>query len=78
MIGTPTFILLDEDFSPMLSRGGELFAHLAVWEIDDETVFHNPIFSTYTPTPWQKRMRGLFTLKMSDVYREIGRGLAPQ
>ena len=72
------FTHLSDEFPPMLSRGGELFTHLAVWEIDDETVFQNPIFSTYTPTPWQQRMRGLFTLKMSNVYREIGRGVAAQ
>jgi len=71
------YLHLSKDFPPMLSRGGDLFTHLAIWEIDDETVFQNPTFSSYTPTPWQKRLRRLFTLKMSNVYREIGRGVAP-
>jgi hypothetical protein len=71
------YVHLREEFPPMLSRGGELFTHLAIWEIDDETVFQNPVFASYTPTPWQQRMRRLFTLKMSNVYREIGRGVAP-
>ena len=71
------YVHLSDEFPPMLSRGGELFTHLAIWEIDDETVFQNPAFASYTPTPWQQRMRKLFTLKMSNVYREIGRGVAP-
>lgn len=71
------YVHLSEEFPPMLSKGGELFTHLAIWEIEDETVFQNPAFATYTPTPWQQRMRRLFTLKMSNVYREIGRGTAP-
>lgn len=71
------FVHLSEDFPPMLSRGGELFTHLAVWEIENEQAFHDPSFASYTPTPWQQRMRGLATLKMSNVYREIGRGVAP-
>ena len=70
------FVHLSDEFPPMLSRGGELFTHLALWEIDDEKVFMNPKFATYTPTPWQQRMRRLFTLKMSNVYKEIARGVA--
>ena len=68
---------LSDEFPPMLSRGGELFTHLAVWEIDSEEVFMNPMFASYTPTPWQQRMRKLFSVKMSNVYREISRGVAP-
>ena len=71
------FVHRSDEFPPMLSRGGELFTHLALWEINDETVFMNPKFATYTPTPWQQRMRRLFTLKMSNVYKEIARGVAP-
>ena len=71
------FVHRSDAFPPMLSNGGELFTHLALWEIDSEKVFHDPMFATYTPTPWQQRMRRLFTLKMSNVYREIGRGAAP-
>ncbi|WP_405240694.1 hypothetical protein [Lentisalinibacter orientalis] len=67
---------LSEEFPPMLARGGELFSHLAIWEIDDPKAFRNPVFAGYTPTPWQQRMRRLFTLKMSNVYQEIGRGIA--
>ena len=70
------YVHLADEFPPMLSRGGELFTHLAIWEIDNENVFQNPAFASYTPTPWQNRMRKLFTLKMSNVYREIGRGVA--
>ena len=70
------YVHLSDEHPPMLSRGGELFSHLAIWEIDDETVFQNPAFASYTPTPWQQRMRSKFTLKMSNVYREIGRGVA--
>ena len=71
------FVHKSEEFPPMLFKGGELFTHLALWEIDNETVFMNPRFATYTPTPWQKRMRRLFTLKVSNVYKEIGRGINP-
>jgi len=68
------YVHLAEQFPPMLSRGGELFTHVAIWEIDDERVFQNPEFSNYTPTPWQARMRRNFTLKTSNVFREIARG----
>ncbi len=71
------FFHRSDEFPPMLSKGGDIFTHLALWEIDSEKVFHDPTFATYTPTPWQQRMRRLFTLKMSNVYREISRGVAP-
>lgn len=71
------FVHRSDEFPPMLERGGELFTHFALWEIDSELVFRNPIFAGYTPTPWQQRMRRLFKVKMSNVYKEIARGVAP-
>lgn len=68
---------LTDEFPPMLSRGGELFSHLSIWEIDGPQAFQNPKFTNYTVTPWQKRMRGLCKLKVSNIYSEIARGLAP-
>jgi len=70
------YVHLTEQFPPMLARGGELFTHVAIWEIDSEKVFQNPAFRSYTPTPWQSRMRRHFTVKMSNVYKEIARGVA--
>lgn len=70
------YVHLSDEFPPMLSRGGELFTHLSIWEIDDPEAFRNPKFADYTVTPWQKRMRRLFKLKMSNVYKEIARGVA--
>ena len=68
---------LSDAFPPILGEGGELFTHLSIWDIDGIEAFQNPVFAGYTVTPWQKRMRRLFTLKMSNVYREIARGVAP-
>jgi len=71
------FVHRSDEFEPMLSPDGALFTHLAIWEIDDETVFMNPKFADYTPTPWQLRMRRIFNgAKMSNVYKEIARGVA--
>ena len=72
------YVHLSEEFPPILGDGGELFTHLAVWNIDGIEAFQNPKFANYTVTPWQKRMRRLFTLKMSNIYREIARGIAPE
>ena len=66
-----------DEFEPMLARGGELFTHLSIWEIDGPEAFRNPKFANYTVTPWQKRMRRLCKLKMSNVFKEIARGVAP-
>ena len=71
------YIHRSDEFPPMLARGGELFTHLSIWEIDGPEAFRNPKFADYTVTPWQKRMRRLFTLKMSNVFKEISRGIAP-
>lgn len=71
------YVHRSDEFPPMLARGGELFTHLSVWEIDGLEAFRNPKFADYTVTPWQKRMRRLCTLKVSNVFREIARGVAP-
>ncbi|MDE0064872.1 MAG: hypothetical protein OXP09_09810 [Gammaproteobacteria bacterium] len=68
---------LSDEFPPILGEGGELFTHLSIWDIDGIEAFQNPKFANYTVTPWQKRMRRLFTLKMSNIYREIARAVAP-
>lgn len=70
------FFHRSDEFPAMLSNGGELFTHLALWEIESEKVFHDPKFASYTPTAWQQRLRKLFTIKMSNVYKEISRGSA--
>jgi hypothetical protein len=67
---------LSGDFPPMLNRGGELFSHLSIWEIDGPEAFHNPKFQSYQVTAWQQRMRRLCQLKVSNIYREIARGIA--
>ena len=71
------YVHRSDEFPPMLSRGGELFTHLSLWDIDGVDAFRNPKFANYIVTPWQKRMRRLCRLKMSNVYREIARGVAP-
>lgn len=68
---------LSNDFPPMLDRGGELFSHLSIWEIDGPEAFQNPKFRSYQVTPWQERMRRLCQLKVSNIYCEIARGIAP-
>ena len=80
VLGEPGYVSLRryrhkiEDFPPMLSRGGELFTHLSSWDIESPDAFRNPNFAGDDVTPWQKRMRRMCTLKMSNVYREISRG----
>ena len=71
------YVHRSDEFPPMLSKGGELFTHLSIWDMDGLDAFKNPKFANYAVTPWQKRMRRLFKLKMSNVYREIARGIAP-
>ena len=66
-----------DEFAPMIARGGELSTHLSIWEIDGLEVFKNPKFANYKVTPWQERMRRMFTLKVSNIYKEISRGEAP-
>jgi len=68
---------LSDEFPPMLARGGELFTHLSIWDIEGPEAFRNPKFASYEVTPWQRRMRRLCTLRMSNVYEEIARGIAP-
>ena len=68
---------LSDEFPPMLDRGGELFTHLSIWDIEGPEAFRNPKFADYEVTPWQSRMRRLCTLKMSKDYEEQARGIAP-
>lgn len=71
------YVHRSDEFPPILGEGGELFTHLSIWDIDGIEAFQNPKFANYSVTPWQERMRRLFTLKMSNIYREIARGVAP-
>lgn len=66
-----------ERFPPMLAQGGELFTHLSIWNIEGPQAFRNPKFAGYNVTPWQRRMRRFCSLKMSNVYEEIARAVAP-
>ena len=50
--------------------------HLAFYDIESEQVFKNPIFLTFTPTPWQIRMGGIRVLRSNSIFREVRRAEA--
>ena len=56
--------------------GGFNTTHLAFYDIVSEEVFQNPIFRTFTPTPWQARMKGIRVLRNNSIFREAYRSEA--
>ena len=76
-VGMRRFIQRDDEFPTMEAKGGVTFKYLALYDIDSERVFHRPEFGSYEETPWQTRVRSFHTLKMSNIYQEFHRAIAP-
>ena len=70
------FRQVSEEFPPEVWNGGRATTHLASYDIESEKVFENPIFVTFTPTPWQVRIGGIRILRSGNIYREIYRAEA--
>ena len=76
VVGMRRFIRREDEFPTTEARGGVTFKYLAVYDIESEKVFHRPELTSYTQTPWQIRVRTFHSLKMSNVYEGIHRGVA--
>ena len=65
------FVMAEDEFPPMLGKGGSLPTYLTVYDVENPDLFKTEEFLKETVSPWSNWVRSWFTRKMCAIYSRI-------